>query len=63
VSQDVLASASVFVPRFTDFAAISGLQMNLGKTVFVPLGDVPVEAFRTQLEGQFPGCGAAGIRT
>jgi hypothetical protein len=62
VSGDVLRSAVTFVPLFTEFAALSGLTLNLSKTVFVPLNDESLETFRGQLEHRFPGWGAAGVR-
>ena len=56
------ASAKLFVPTFEKFAAISGLALNLGKTVFIPLGDDTLDSFRQDLELRFPGWGAAGVR-
>jgi exonuclease III len=62
VAKDLFASAEIFVPIFEEFAEISGLSLNLGKTVFVPLGDTSVEEFRRELEERFAGWGAAGVR-
>jgi hypothetical protein len=62
VSKDVFASSQQFVPAFEEFAKISGLALNLGKTIFVPLGDDSVEDFRQELVRRFPGWGAAGVR-
>ncbi len=50
VAKDLFASAEVFVKVFEEFAEISGLTLNLVKTVFVPLGDASVEVFRRELE-------------
>lgn len=41
VAKDIFASAEIFVPLFREFAAVSGLQLNLAKTVFVPLASGP----------------------
>ena len=62
VPGDVLRSAAAFVPLFAEFASLSGLALNLSKTVFVPLNDVSLETFRGQLERLYPGWGAAGVR-
>jgi hypothetical protein len=62
VCKDVFASAQLFVPALEKFAAISGLALNLGKTVFVPLGDDTLDSFRQELELRFAGWGAAGVR-
>ena len=62
VSRDVFLSARCFVPLFSDFAVISGLSLNLGKTVFAPLGDTSVDNVRRQLEERFTGWGAACVR-
>ena len=62
VSQVVLVSAAVLVPMFFDFASISGLALNLAKTVFVPLGDASTDQFRCDLERHFPGWGGACVR-
>jgi hypothetical protein len=62
VAKDVFASAQLFVPAFEDFAAVSGLALNLGKTIFVPLGDDTLDSFRLEMTTRFPGWGAAGVR-
>ena len=62
VADDVLKSTAAFVPLFTEFADLSGLALNLAKTVFIPLNDVSLENFRGQLARLHPGWGAAGVR-
>jgi hypothetical protein len=62
VAKDVWQSAAAFVPLFSEFASISGLALNLCKTVFVPLGDSSLASFREQLEHRFPGWGTANVR-
>ncbi len=62
VSNDIWRSAAAVGPIFEQFAWISGLGLNLQKTVFVPLGDDATETFRSELERQCPGWGAAPIR-
>ena len=62
VAIDIFTSAAVFTPLFADFASISGLQLNVRKTVFVPLGDAPLPDFKAALEAHFPGWGAAPVR-
>jgi hypothetical protein len=62
VCKDLFGSAQLFVPAFEEFAVISGLALNLGKTVFIPLGDDTVADFRLELESRFAGWGAANVR-
>ena len=49
-------------PIFAQFALHLGLGLNLRKTVFVPLGDETLEAFRRELERLCPGWAAAPMR-
>ena len=49
-------------PVFDDFAAASGLFLNLGKTVFIPLGDDNVDTFRRDLGVVCPGWGGALVQ-
>ena len=62
VADDVLRSAMAFVPLFAEFASLSGLALNLSKTVFVPLGDTAAATFRGQLAMLYPGWGSASVR-
>ena len=62
VSKDIWTSAAVFGPIFAQFALLSGLGLNLRKTVFVPLGDETPEAFRREFERLCPGWAAAPVR-
>jgi exonuclease III len=62
VAKDIFASAELFVPAFGEFAAVSGLSLNLAKTVFVPLGDESPDSLRQELARRYPGWGSAGVR-
>ena len=62
VASDIFVSAKIFAPLFHEFALISGLALNLTKTVFVPLGDDTPQGFREALERHLPGWGAAQVR-
>ncbi len=53
VAKDVFGSARIFVPLFPEFADISGLSLNLSKTVFMPLGDDSADNLRSNLEELF----------
>ena len=59
---DIFDSANIFAPLFTEYAAVSGLALNLSKTVFVPLSDDLIQQFRADLEQRWPGWGAAQVR-
>ena len=62
VANDIFASAAVFVPIFAEFASISGLRLNVRKTISVPLGDASLSDFKAALEARAPGWGAAPVR-
>ena len=62
VASDIFESAGIFGPLFSEYAAVSGLALNLAKTVFVPLGDDSAQAFREKLERRWPGWGAVQVR-
>ena len=49
-------------PVFDEFAAASGLFLNLGKTVFIPLGDDNVDTFRRDLGVVCPGWGGTLVQ-
>ena len=62
VTGSIFSSASVFAPLFSEFAMVSGLSLNLAKTVFLPLSDDTLDDFRLELERQLPTWGAVQIR-
>lgn len=62
VARSLSQSASRFVPLFNAFALLSGLALNLRKTVFVPLGEDSPDLLRSRLEQLCPGWGLAAVR-
>jgi hypothetical protein len=60
VSLDIKKSAPHCSRLFGEFAAISGLYLNLANTVFVPLGDMGCENLRRDLGQLCPGLGCRG---
>ncbi len=47
----MLASLVAFAPVFREFALVAGLALNLRRTVFVPLDDLPNEEICTMVDG------------
>ena len=62
VSRDIFFSVQAFAPIFQDFVEVSGLALNIRKTVFVPLGDSPPETLRLRIDAIVPGWGSAAFR-
>ena len=58
----LLESMQVIAPAFTAFAAVSGLMLNLSKTVVIPLGDVAPAEVRAQFAAAHPGWGAVSFQ-
>ena len=58
----LLEAMQVIAPAFTSFAAVSGLTLNLAKTVVVPLGDVAPAQVRAHFAQAFPGWGAVSYQ-
>ena len=59
VVRNLKEAAKVAAPAFAAFAMVSGLTLNLAKTVVVPLGDERPEQVRDMMETVHPGWGAA----
>ena len=62
VSRDILGSCRTFGPVFEEYARLSGMELNLRKTVFVPLSDVPLDRFRERLAELHPRWNAVACR-
>ncbi|MBM3946426.1 MAG: hypothetical protein FJ315_03360, partial [SAR202 cluster bacterium] len=62
VSRNIFGSCQIFGPIFEEFARLSGMVLNLQKTVFVPLSDGPLDHFRARLAGLHPRWSAAACR-
>jgi hypothetical protein len=62
VTQDLAGSVRVVAPAFATFAAVSGLALNLAKTVVIPLGEATPAHVRARFADTHPGWGAAAYQ-
>ena len=62
VCPDMWHAVDVLAPIFGEFAGSSGLHLNIGKVVLVPLGDIPPGRIRDGLAMRQPAWGAIAIR-
>ncbi len=61
VAKDLPNTALAFAPIFAEYAGMSGLALNLRKTVLIFLSEASMHAMREQLEVLLPGWGAVQV--
>ncbi len=61
VAKDLPDTTLAFAPIFAEYAGISGLALNLRKTVLIPLSEAPLHTMREQLEELLPGWEAVQV--